>query len=171
MSKLFKCFVLVVAIILGVYFMYIRYFSISDGERAPDFDTALIDGAAFKLSDLQGKYVLLDFWGSWCGPCLKEIPELVELHQKHPDKLIIVTIALEKDSFSWKKVASKYGFTWKNQIVDQNKFVMMSSIARKYGVTEIPAKFLISPEGKLIGRRSFKQIYSLFSVKSNSLRE
>jgi len=97
------------------------------------------------------------------SPCLKESPELVVLHKKHSEKLTIVSIALEKNGKSWRKAVAKYGYTWKNQIVDQNKFVMLSEIARKYGVSEIPAKFLISPEGKLMGRYSFEQIDDLLS--------
>jgi len=135
------------------------------GDAAPDFETTLVDGTPFKLSNLKGGYVLLDFWGSWCPPCLKESPQLVALHKKYSDKLTIVSIALEKDQNSWKKVVSKYEYTWKNQIVNQNRFVMLSEIARKYGVTEIPAKFLISPDGKLIGNYSFEQIDRLLSDK------
>lgn len=88
---------------------------------------------------------------------------MVELHQNYSNILTIVTVALEKDSLSWKKAVQKDGFIWKNQIVHQNKFIMMSSIARKYGVSEIPSKFLISPEGKLMGKYSFKQINDFFS--------
>ncbi len=163
MKKLFRYLIPGIIVICSVFYLSVKYLSAEDGEQAPDFEATLIDGAAFKLSDLQGKYVLLDFWGSWCAPCRKENPKLVALHQKHSDKLTIVTVALEKDASSWKKVAKKDGFIWKNQIVDQNSFVMLSAIARKYGVSAIPAKFLISPEGKLIGKPTFEEIDVLFS--------
>ena len=127
--------------------MYTKLSAADKGDIAPDFEATLVDGTAFKLSDLKGGYVLLDFWGSWCPPCLKESPDLAALHNKHSDKLTIVSVALEKNQNTWKKAVTKYGYTWKNQIVQKNKFVMLSEIARKYGVTEIPAKFLISPEG------------------------
>ncbi|MHA7056154.1 TlpA family protein disulfide reductase [Aquimarina sp. M1] len=142
-------------------FLYTQWTVTNRGDTAPDFETSLVDGTPFKLSNLQGKYVLLDFWGSWCSPCIKESPQLVTLHKKYPDDLTIVSIALEKDSESWKKVVAKYGYAWKNQIVDQNRFVLLSDIARKYGVSEIPTKFLISPKGNLIGKYSLKQIDSV----------
>ncbi len=103
--------------------------------------------------------------GSWCAPCLRESPQLVSIYDSYANNLVIVTIALEKDDKTWRKAADKFGFVWKHQIVEENQFVLMSSIARKYGVTEIPAKFLISPNGELMGRYSFKKIDSLFSLK------
>lgn len=166
MKKVFRYVVIIPIAVFGVFYMYTKYNVATKGELAPDFTTTLIDGTPFKLSDLQGSYVLLGFWGSWCPPCRKENPKLVALHQKYADKLTIVTVALEKDSISWRKAAKRDGFTWENQIVDQNRFVMLSSIARQYGVSEIPAKFLISPEGELIGELSFKQIDSLLLLKS-----
>ena len=89
--------------------------------------------------------------------------ELARLHNKYKDDLTIVTVALEKDSLMWKKIAEQDGFGWKHQIVSYNKYVMLSPIARKYGVTKIPAKFLIAPEGTLLGQLSFQQIDSLLT--------
>ncbi|SEL15166.1 Peroxiredoxin [Aquimarina amphilecti] len=163
MKKVSQYIILGIIVSFGIFYMYTKFSAAEKGDLAPDFETTLIDGTSFKLSSLQGKYVLLDFWGSWCGPCLKESPELVALHKKHNNQLTIVTVALEKNLKSWKKVADKYGYTWENQIVNQNRFVLLSDIARKYGVSEIPAKFLISPEGKLMGAYTFKQIDDLLS--------
>lgn len=164
MFKFLKYLFWIVAVVLVLFYLRVNFFSPDNGDDAPDFKATLIDGSDFKLSDLQGKYVVLDFWGSWCPPCIKEAPQLVDLHNKYGKEIYIVTIGLEKNDKTWKKFADRFGYSWKYQIVDQNQFVMMSSIARKYGVTEIPAKFLISPEGKLLGEYSFKQIDStLFS--------
>ncbi|MEW7293148.1 TlpA family protein disulfide reductase [Aquimarina sp. 2304DJ70-9] len=163
MKQLLRYIIPAIIIVISLFYLYIKYSVVDDGEEAPDFETILVDGTSFKLSDLRGKYVLLNFWGSWCPPCRKENPKLVALHHKYSDQLTIVTVALEKDLSSWKKASKKDGFVWKNQIVDQNKYVMLSSIARKYGVSAIPAKFLISPEGKLLGKRSFEEIENILS--------
>ncbi len=162
MDKLFQRILLVVVVIIGAVYLYTKFTAAAEGEIAPDFEATLIDGTSFRISELKGKHVLLDFWGSWCAPCIKESPKLVDIHKKYSDQVTIVTVALEKNDKTWKKAADKLGYIWKHQIVDQNRFVLMSSIARKYGVTEIPAKFLISPEGKLLGKVSFEQIDTQF---------
>ncbi len=166
MKKMFQYLVIGLIALLVLVYTGVKYSNIVVGEKAPDFETTLIDGTRFRLSNLEGKYVLLDFWGSWCPPCRIENPQLVRLHSKYSDKLIIVTVALEKDNVSWKKVVEKDGFTWKNQIVNQNRYVILSPVARKYGVTSIPAKFLISPNGKLLGSPSFDEIDQMFSKEN-----
>ncbi|WP_271765399.1 TlpA family protein disulfide reductase [Aquimarina algiphila] len=158
MKKTLRFLVFITVIVTISFYGFVKYNGVNNGKQAPDFETTLIDGTLFKLSDLKGKYVLLDFWDSWCPPCRKENPKLAALYKKYSDKLTVVTVALEKNNKHWKKASEKDGFVWKNQIVNQNRFVLMSSIARKYGVTEIPAKFLISPEGNIVGKLSFNEI-------------
>ena len=134
------------------------------GEQAPDFETELIDGSSFKLSDLRGKYVLLDFWGSWCAPCRASNPNLVKLHNKYGNnKLTVVTVALEKSMAKANVGAEQDGFTWKHQIVEKHKLIMFSKIARLYGVSEIPAVFLIDPSGQLLEEMSFDDMDRLLS--------
>jgi len=167
----------VINIILGlvvVVFIYNFFFKkpkIEIGFQASDFTTELIDGSTFSLSDLKGKYVLIDFWGSWCGPCHRENPKLVETYNefkaqeyKTAEGFEVVSIALEKTDNSWKKTADRYGFNWKYQIVENAKFVMLSKLAQQYGVTDIPAKFLIDPNGEIIGiNQSFQEIKEFLS--------
>ena len=145
----------------------------TQGAMAPDFETKLIDGTDFKLSELKGNYVILDFWGSWCGPCRKESPKLVALYNKYKDKkftdadnLLIVSIALEKNDDNWKVVADKMGFDWKHQVVEQSKFVRFSKLAQKYNVTDIPSKFLISPNGVLLSQTTLEEMEALLAAKS-----
>ncbi len=128
------------------------------GSTAPDFKAELIDGSAFELSDLRGNYVLLDFWGSWCPPCRRDNIGLTKLYDEFKDKSFatakgfeIVSIALEKNDKTWKKAAEKDGFNWPYQIVQKAKLVMTSPLALKYNVTNLPSKFLIDPDGNVIG--------------------
>ena len=99
----------------------------SDGEMAPDFKTTLVDGREFSLSDLKGNYVLLDFWGTWCGPCRVEFPKLKALHQKYhdakfsdADNFHIVGIALEREGDLKRMMSAvdKLGLDWDYHIFD-----------------------------------------------------
>ena len=125
---------------------------------APEIEAELIDGTPFKLSELRGEYVVLDFWGSWCGPCLRDIPRLMELYAKYGDKVVFVSVAFEKNDKRWKSVTDKAGFTWKHQIVEEAKILLASPISRAYGVADIPAKFIVTPEGELISGMNFEQM-------------
>lgn len=125
---------------------------------APPIVGELVDGSPFTLSDLKGEFVLLHFWGSWCGPCLRENPRMVRLHEEYGDRVTFVSVALEKDDRMWKKVVEKHGISWKHQIVDKAPMVMASKHARAYGVSDVPATFLIDREGNLISEFHLPQI-------------
>jgi thiol-disulfide isomerase/thioredoxin len=127
-------------------------------DKTPEIEAQLIDGTPFKLSELRGQYVVLDFWGSWCGPCLADAPKLVKLYEKYGDQVTFVSIAFEKDDRRWKKTSERFGFGWKHQIVEYTAVLIGSSIARDYGVTDIPAKFIVTPEGQLISGMDFNQM-------------
>jgi len=131
------------------------YFSpaFSDGEVAADFSATRADGQAFTLSDLRGGYVLLDFWGSWCGPCRRESPALLALHRSSAAQLTIVSIAIEKDSSAWRQARTKDNRSWPYQIMDQtsNLKFLGGELASLYGVNQVPTNFLIDPTGKVIG--------------------
>jgi len=153
--KWFVGLILAVAIVWGVRQWYFQPKFIQ-GERAPLFEASLIDGSPFALEDLRGKYVLLDFWGSWCLPCRRENPELVVLWEKYNRKKFrdgegfeIVSIGLESKENSWKNAIQKDGLRWRYHISDLQR--MKSEIALLYGVKEIPTKYLINPEGYIVG--------------------
>lgn len=165
MKKLLT-FLIVVLILGGIgFYAYIKLSAADKGEIAPDIKSTLVDGSSFTLSDLKGSYVLLDFWGSWCMPCRRENPQLVQLHSEHSDKVIVVTIALEKDRASGIQASIADGFTWKYQVIEETAFVLMSATARKYGVTEIPHKVLIDPEGRITNATTFEEIYAELGIK------
>ncbi len=145
------------------FFAYIKLTAPGEGDKAPNFKAKLVDGTSFQLSDLKGEYVLLDFWGSWCGPCRKQNRDLVRFYNKNKDKITIVSIALEKNDDNWKVASEMDGIVWKHQIVQIKSMVFMSDIAKKYGVSSIPTKLLISPEGILLGDKSFDEIEDIIS--------
>ena len=173
-----------ISILLGVLILgFVAYKAINifsgagDGESAPDFTAQLIDGSEYSLSDSKGHYVILDFWGSWCGPCLKDNPQLVNISNKYKGakfdneaELHIVSVALEKKGEAWKRAADRFGFDWKRQIVHHHKVVMASPIANDYGVLDIPAKFLIGPDGNIISAKaSFSEIDAFLAERKVSL--
>lgn len=167
MNKSLRNILVLIAIAAAVFFgkqvfMAPKY---SDGEMAPDFETTLIDGQPFSLSDLKGNYVLLDFWGTWCGPCRVEFPKLKTLHQKYhdaefkdADNFHIVGIALEREGANsmdrTKRAINSLGLNWDYHIFDpiSNFKLLNAKIATGlYGVREVPTKYLIGPEGNIIG--------------------
>ncbi|NVK63806.1 MAG: TlpA family protein disulfide reductase [Flavobacteriales bacterium] len=163
MSKIIKNLLFVAALVIIGGFIYLKLSAANEGDPAPEINAVLADGTPFKLSDLQGDYVLLDFWGSWCGPCRAKSPKLIALHEKYKPKLKIVSVALEKDAKAAEIAAKRDGFTWKYRIVEESSFVMMSPTAQDYGVTEIPTMFLISPEGVLLGEKSIEEVEEIMS--------
>nr|WP_199082655.1 TlpA disulfide reductase family protein [Pedobacter sp. ASV19] len=120
------------------------------GQMAPDFSLQDQRGKSVKLSDFRGKYVLLDFWASWCHPCRELQPKLVELYNefKATGKFEILAVSLDKVQSAWLKAIKEDNVPWL-QVADLNKPV--NKAAEMYNVTMIPASFLIDPDGKLIG--------------------
>lgn len=166
---------IIITIGLIGYFGFKFYMSqrATSGNAPPDFEGTRIDGTQFKLAELQGNYILLDFWGSWCGPCIRDNPKLVSLYEKYNDKSFdgnvkfeMVTVALEKSDNNWKRASERAGFTWQNQIVEVSQLLLLSPLAQKYGVTDIPAKFLIEPDGKVHANLSFEEIDQFLSSKA-----
>jgi thiol-disulfide isomerase/thioredoxin len=114
----------------------------------PEIKMPDINGETFELSSLRGKYVLVEFWASWCGPCRIQNPSLRKVYKKYQDKNFeIVAISLDTDVFKWKKAVEKDKLTWIH-LGDLKSGEQ--SIAYKWGINAIPFNFLIDKEGKII---------------------
>ncbi|UGU14739.1 AhpC/TSA family protein [Sinomicrobium kalidii] len=120
------------------------------GNKAPDFTQPDREGNRVSLSDFRGQYVFLDFWASWCAPCRKENPNVLEAYKKyHEAGLEIVAVSLDDKKDKWEKAIEEDGLTWLH-LSDLKGF--KNEAAQEYGVQAIPQNFLIDPQGQIIGK-------------------
>jgi peroxiredoxin len=120
------------------------------GTQAPDFALANPEGKTVRLSDYFGKYILVDFWAAWCGPCRRENPNVVRVFNKYKDKgFTVFGVSLDSDKDAWQKAIKKDGLDWPQ--VSDLKF-WDSAPAKQYGIRGIPGNVLLDRSGKIIAR-------------------
>ena len=120
------------------------------GTEAIDFTQADTSGAPVSLQSFRGKYVLVDFWASWCGPCRRENPNLVAAYEKYNAKnFTVLGVSLDRDRNAWLQAIAKDGLRWTH--VSDLKF-WSNEAARIYKITSIPQNLLIGPDGVIIGK-------------------
>ncbi|SMD05292.1 TlpA disulfide reductase family protein [Pedobacter africanus] len=122
------------------------------GQQAHDFSQNDVDGKPVKLSDFKGKYVLLDFWASWCAPCRSENPWVKHMYERYKNKnFTVLGVSLDNPGQreAWLKAIKDDKLTWTN-VSDLNGF--NNEVAKMYFVQGIPTNFLIGPDGKILAR-------------------
>ncbi|RYY65056.1 MAG: AhpC/TSA family protein [Chitinophagaceae bacterium] len=120
------------------------------GSEAIEFTQADTTGKPVALSSLRGKYVLLDFWASWCRPCRAENPNVVRAYQKFQNKnFTILGVSLDQNKDAWINAIHNDGLTW-THVSDLQQW--NNAVARLYGVQGIPQNFLIDPNGRIVGK-------------------
>ena len=119
--------------------------SSATGSTVKDFTLLTPDEKQFTFSSLKGKYVLIDFWASWCGPCKASFPHMKQVYQKYKsDKFEIYSISIDKDKAAWLKELNNQALPWLQAL--DTKEISQSGFA----VTGVPTTYLISPEGKIL---------------------
>ncbi|HEY9195782.1 MAG TPA: TlpA disulfide reductase family protein [Mucilaginibacter sp.] len=123
---------------------------VSVGHKAPDFTVAGIDGKPIKLSDYKGKYVMIDFWASWCVPCRQENPNVVKQYAAfHSKGFNILGVSLDKEKAAWEKAVNDDKLTWTHGS-DLNGFE--GPTERLYNIEAIPSNFIIDPQGNIAAK-------------------
>lgn len=115
------------------------------GVEAPEIALNDLDGKLLKLSSLRGKYVVLDFWGAWCGWCIKGIPQMKEYYAKYKGKFEILGIDCNDSDAKWREAVKKYELPWLHVYNPRS-----SSVLSDYGIQGFPTKIIVGPDGKIV---------------------
>jgi|SRR5665647_148076 len=133
--------------------------STKKGGEAPDFRVKDIKGNVVSLNGLRGKYVLLDFWASWCVPCMEAMPQIKSLHQKYPkDQLEIISITVDKTYGNFSAALKKINADW-------TQIYQGSDLVTRYGVGLIPQVFLINEKGVMVFNMEEEKDYQFIKLK------
>jgi len=142
---------------------------VSPGHPAVPFALPNRNGKIVRMNDFRGKYVLLDFWASWCIPCLDEFPYMKQIYKEYPRKKFeILGISIEKDSLQWRKAMRKYQNTWP-QLYGGHEFQQRTFHTYRGG--GIPFYILVGPKGKIIRYNDVRPSFNLPRVLDSLITE
>lgn len=114
---------------------------------APELSLPDLDGNIITLEDYKGKWIILDFWGSWCSWCIKGMPALKEAYSRYSGLLEVIGIDCNESEEAWRKGVEKYGLPWVNVY---NSEAGSQRLYEEYGITGFPTKVIVNPEGKIV---------------------
>ena len=139
----------VIAVLLAVMLYrvvpYLETHNVAVGDKAPDFDLTDDNGQGVSLSDFHGKYVLLNFWATWCPPCVEEMPSLSVLHERLKDLgLIVLGVSVDESQEEYERFLKRSRLTFPT-VRDPER-----SVSSRYGTVKYPETYLIDPEGVVI---------------------
>lgn len=143
---------------------------ITEGYYMPKFEAKHLDNSIFELKQHPDKYILLDFWGTWCNPCIKFIPELKKINSEYPqDKFVLVSVAYDSDAKKVSDFIEKENMDWEHLFVSQNQ-ADKNSLVEKLKISSYPSTILIDPDGKIIARNlDIEKLKKLLNEKINAL--
>jgi thiol-disulfide isomerase/thioredoxin len=128
---------------------YNEHIAFTQKSIAPDIEMVDPNGNVRRLSDLRGKYVLIDFWASWCNPCRMENPNVVRVYNAYKDKgFDIFSVSLDTEKDRWKKAITADNLSWENHVSDLKGW--QSDVVSQFQFNGIPHTLLLDPEGKII---------------------
>lgn len=145
-------------------------YAVNPGDAAPAFSLSDQYGKTVSLSDFNGKYVVLEFWGTWCGYCVKDIPKMKQYFRKYKNKTVFVSIACRDSETSWKNAIANHEMSWVNLLNNDEQ------LTRIYGIEGFPTKIVINPEGVVVGKflgegsEFYTELDRLFKDRTNQSR-
>ena len=124
-----------------------QYRAVELGEEVPDFTLRKDDGQPASLADFRGKIVVLNFWASWCGPCVDELPSLKQFAQRYADTdVVVLGVSLDEDPDAYKEFLTKYDIQFLNMRNPSH------SVSDQYGTFKLPETYIISRDGHLLNK-------------------